>query len=194
MAQFKAFAAGVEVNGETVFSVVDGMGAFKAMALSVLAQNGIAQPQAGQWYSQQAWLDSFRAISEKVGPGTLFLIGRKIPENAQFPPGIDSIEKALQAIDVAYHMNHRLSGEQLFDPQTGVMKEGIGHYKYAQLERKKARITCNNPYPCDFDKGIIDAMAKRFKPSASVLVKVSHDDSAPCRKKGADSCTYSVEW
>ena len=194
MAQFKAFVQGVEVNGETVYAIVDGMGNFKATALRILADNGIDQPQPGHWYSQQAWLDSFLAISKRIGPATLFVIGQKIPENAQFPPALDTIEKALQGIDVAYHMNHRLSGEVLFNPATGQMKEGIGHYSFRSTAATKAEMLCNNPYPCEFDKGIIDAMVRRFKPATSVLAEVVHDDKAPCRNKGADSCTYLVSW
>ncbi|HLA83665.1 MAG TPA: hypothetical protein VJL29_02640 [Thermoguttaceae bacterium] len=194
MAQFVAFKPNVEVNGETVFAVVDGMGLFKSRALQILAQNGIVDPKPGRWYSQQAWLDSFRVISETIGSLTLCAIGRKIPENANFPTDIDSIETALASIDVAYHMNHRLVGKCLFDPRTGKMSEGIGHYRYDKMGNKKVRMTCNNPYPCEFDRGIIEAMAQRFKPAGCLFVSVKHDDDASCRKKGADSCTYHVEW
>ncbi|MBN1588084.1 MAG: hypothetical protein JW888_01060 [Pirellulales bacterium] len=194
MAQFEAFAEGVEVNGETVYAVVDGMGMFKTRALKILAENGISEPVAGKWYPQQAWLDSFRIISQTIGSVTLAAIGRKIPENAHFPPGLDSIEEALKSIDVAYHLNHRLGTERLFDPRTGKMKEGIGHYGYEKVEKNKVKMVCNNPYPCDFDRGIIEAMAIRFKPSGCLFLQVKHDDTAPCRKKGADSCTYYVEW
>jgi len=179
MAQFKAFSPTVQVNGETVLSVVEGLGAFKPTALQILADNGIKDPQPGQWYSQQAWLDAFKTISEKLGQVTLYSIGLKIPETAKFPPAIDSIEKALASIDVAYHMNHRM-GE-------------IGNYKYEATGEKSARMVCTNPYPCDFDRGIIEAVAKRFRPKGA-LVRVKHDDSAPCRKQGAESCTYLIEW
>jgi len=194
MAQFIAFAEGVEVNGETVFAVVDGMGVFRAKALEILARNGISEPMPGRWYSQQAWLDSFRVISETIGMVTLYAIGKKIPENARFPRDLDTIEKALAGIDVAYHMNHRLDGKVLFDPRTREMREGIGHYGYEKLANAKVRMTCNNPYPCDFDRGIIEAMAQRFRPIGCLFVSVRHDDLAPCRKKGDDSCTYYVEW
>jgi hypothetical protein len=179
MAQFKAFASGVQVNGETVYSIIDGMGAFKQSALKILAQNNIADPKPGQWYSQQDWLNAFKTISDTIGSQTLFMIGKKIPENAKFPPEIDHIEKALGAIDVAYHMNHRF-GE-------------IGTYGFKKTGDHTATMVCKNPYPCDFDRGIVTAMATRFKPAGSMPV-VTHDDGAPCRKKGADSCTYHVKW
>ena len=179
MAQFKAYSEKVEVNGETVLSVVDGMGAMKSMALTILEKNGIKDPEPGQWFKQQSWLNAFKQISESVGANTLSQIGQKIPENAQFPPDIDSIEKALAVVDVAYHMNHR-NGE-------------IGHYNYKGNGGGKGVMECVNPYPCDFDRGIIVAMARRFAPNVA-SVRVAHDDSKPCRKKGAESCTYTVSW
>ena len=179
MAQFKAYSANVEVNGETVLSVVDGMGAMKTMALGILEKNGIKDPKPGQWFKQQAWLNAFKQISNSIGPNTLSQIGQKIPENAQFPPSIDTIEKALSAIDVAYHMNHR-GGE-------------IGHYNCAADGHNKATLVCANPYPCDFDRGIIVAMARRFGPKGG-NVQVTHDDTKPCRKSGGESCTYHVGW
>jgi len=79
MAHFKAFAPGVEVNGESVLSIVDGMGQFRPLAVQILAQNHIVDPKPGQWYPQQAWLEAFKTISEKVGVRTLISIGHAIP-------------------------------------------------------------------------------------------------------------------
>jgi hypothetical protein len=125
-------------------------------------------------------LDSLQEISLKIGPKSLFAIGKAIPSNAQFPPDINTIEKALASIDIAYHMNHK-NGE-------------IGHYKLIKAEGRTAKMVCDNPYPCDFDRGIIEAMAQKFKPADSIMAFVEHDDTQPCRKKGADSCTYLITW
>ena len=180
MTQFKAFASGVEVNGETVLSVIDGMGTFRESALKTLAEHNIVNPQPGKWYLQQSWLDAFKAISERQGGTTLLAIGRKIPENAQWPPEIDALEKALASVDVAYHMNHR-GGE-------------IGNYRFDKTGDKSGKMICNNPYPCEFDRGIVDAVARKFKPQGVAMVNVVHDNSKPCRKNGADSCTYLITW
>lgn len=179
MTQFIAFAPNVEVAGQAVLSVVDGMGVMKVLATQMLERHGIRNPEPGLWYPQQPWLDTFREIADQVGPNTVYQIGVKIPENATFPPEIDSIEKALASIDVAYHMNHR-DGE-------------IGHYHYTKTGDRSAKMICPNPYPCEFDRGIISAMCRKFKP-AEAVVYVTHDDSQACRKKGGESCTYKVSW
>jgi len=167
------------VNGQTVLSVVDGMGAFKDEALLILDRHGVKQPQASGWYPQQAWLKAFEEIYKRIGVNTLYRIGLSIPKNAKFPPGIDSVEKALATIDVAYHMNHR-GGE-------------IGRYAYEKTGERQGVMVCRNPYPCDFDRGLVEAVAERFKPKGA-FVKVRHDASKPCRKQSGDSCTYAISW
>ncbi len=179
MAQFKAFSPKVEVLGEVVLSLVNVMGAFKGISLEVLKDNGIVDPQPDRWYSQQAWLDSFKVIAEKVGPNTLYQVGRQIPQQYEYPPGTDSIETVMTDLDGAYLATHR-GGE-------------VGHYRYRVLGLNIGQMTCDNPYPCDFDRGIILALAQHFEPPGS-LVDVRHEEDAPCKKQGANSCVYTVTW
>ncbi|MBI2420367.1 MAG: hypothetical protein HYV28_21105 [Ignavibacteriales bacterium] len=179
MSAYKAFSTNVEVNGETVISVVEGMGAFKATALRILEDNGISNPGPGKWYPQQAWLDSFEQIAKKVGQATLEQIGMKIPENAIFPPDINNLDKALAAIDVAYHMNHR-GGE-------------IGNYKFEKTGNNEIKLICKNPYPCNFDKGIVHSMVNKFK-NPGGTVNIIHSDSDDCRNNGDNSCTFFIKY
>ena len=194
MVQFKAYDQQVEVLGQAVLSVVDGMGAFKTLSYGLLEQHGMKNPRPDLWYSQQAWLDTFKAISEKVGPSLLFLIGQKIPETAKWPPDVKELHDALASIDIAYHMNHRLMGKVLLDPATNIMTEGIGHYQYHKVGEKEAKMVCDNPYPCEFDRGIIEAATMKFKPQNAKFTLVKHADNEHCRKTGANSCTYFVTW
>jgi hypothetical protein len=190
--QFKSFEPGIEVNGQTILSVVKGASVFEQTARKFLANNGLAdvKDRGDAWYPQQAWLDTFAEIQNTVGRQTVFLIGKKIPESAEFPPHIKTIEDALASINIAYHMNHRKGAQVMFNPATGSMLEGIGHYGYKPDGERRAVLQCENPYPCNFDRGIITTMALRFCDSAVV----EHDNSAPCRDKGDASCTYRVRW
>ena len=179
MALFKAYDPKVEVNGETVLSVIDGLGSFQQIAMNILKESGIENPTAGQWYLQQSWLDCFKTISEKLGPATLEKIGETIPRNAKWPPMVNSIDTALGSIDMAYHMNHR-NGE-------------IGKYQFKKTGETAAEILCTNPYPDPFDHGIISSAAKKFaKPGEKVVVKIN--EKVPTRTKGAESTLFIVTW
>ncbi|MDR3419000.1 MAG: hypothetical protein P4L83_22735 [Nevskia sp.] len=193
MTQFKAIKPNVEVNGQTVLSVANALGAMKDTGLRFLREANLNDVKENGWYSQQDWLNAFEKIANKIGNTTLKVIGASIPDNARFPPEINDIHKALAAIDVAYHMNHRIGGKVMFDPSTGILLEGIGHYRYTRVSDREAHIRCDNPYPCAFDRGLIEKMAKRFKPAATATVKVEHDESK-CRAKGGESCLYRVTW
>ncbi|QQR42779.1 hypothetical protein JKA73_27480 [Myxococcus xanthus] len=67
----------------------------------------------------------------------------------------------------------------------------MGHCHFHPVEgRDEARRVLDNPYPCRFDMGLVKGMAQRFAPEATL----THDTSAGCRQKGANSCTYLVLW
>ncbi len=151
---------------------------FRNNAIAILKKNGIDDPEPGKWYKQQDWLNAFKEISIKVGESTLNNIGKKIPENARWPPEIDTIEKGLASIDMAYHMNHR-NGD-------------IGNYEFVKAGEREAKLVCDNPYPCAFDKGLIQAVARKFAPK-NIVVRIDHDANG-CRNKGGQSCTYMVSW
>ncbi len=197
--QYRAFEPGIEVNGQTVNSIVDGFRFFKEVPSRILLAEGIGKqgarglvevdPEA--WYSQEAWLRAFERIHKEMGRPNLFAIGLRIPENAKFPPTITDIHKAIASVDVAYHMNHRKHGRVMFDASKATMTEGIGHYGYEPVAGKSMIVSrCQNPYPCDFDRGILTAMARKFERAASV----THVADEPCRERGAESCTYHVTW
>lgn len=196
--QFVPFAPDVEVNGQTVWSVVAAFAFDRRIPSRFLVEQGIGSLGADDlvqlapdgWYSQAAWLRAFQKISEHIGANVLFAIGKRIPENAQFPDWAKDIETGIRSIDVAYHLNHRRQGRPLFEPETGSMREGIGHYGFEQVGARRVRSRCENPYPCDFDLGILTAIARRFERTSYV----AHLDEQQCRKHGAEACTYEVTW
>lgn len=195
MAEFKAFAEHIEVNATTVLSFIYSMKRGQDKRLALLEKHGIT-PEEGGWYPQQKWLDAFQELSQTVGDMNLLLIGMAIIENAEFPP-FNSLKEGLQAIDVAYHMNHRnQDGQPLFNPDTGEKLEGIGCYdlQYYNEEEQTAIMYCRNPYPSKFDQGIITALCRRVRPDSIKTIDVRPDLDKERRPKGGDSCTFIINW
>lgn len=198
--QIQGISRDIEVNGETLGAFVDAFRQYPSVVTKYLVKYEFLAPSntnAGdidraKWYPLDTWLSAFNAIAKEVGSNSLYAIGKKVPENVVFPPDqISDIHAALRSIDVAYHLNHRKKGVVMFNLQTGEMVEGIGHMVYRPMnDDRMAILECDDPYPCEFDRGVISTMAAKFEQGA----KAFHDNEKPCRKKGGASCTYVVQW
>jgi hypothetical protein len=148
------------------------------------------RPYDRDWFPLEQNLKILRAIGQRLGDAALFKIGFSVPQKAAFPTNIRDVPQALAGLDVAFHMNHRRSGTVMYDPLVGEMLDGIGHYRSQPLDGRNVATTSTGPYPCEFDRGVVAGVAGRFERASRVV----HDDRAPCRKSGADSCTYIVTW
>lgn len=183
MAAYEAFDRNVEIRGQTVLTIVEeAMGRFsesyRTRALEALAEEGISDPNPDDWYSQQAWLSAFETIAEDLQPHVLDRLGEQLPTVADWPNEYSSVPEGLRSIDEAYQRNHR-GGE-------------IGSYRFEQIDEESGTITCNNPYPCPFDRGLIRGVAQQY---ASVDAFVFLEETgATCRRNGDDTCTYTVYW
>lgn len=166
------------VLGAGIAAIIEGMGGFKSRAKKILAENGLPEElQSDQWYSLEDVSKSLHTIADKIGPSTLLQIGRKIPEFAAFPPGIDTMDKALHAISVGYGMNHKGTD--------------IGSYKVIKISDKEYAVDCDALYPCEVDRGFLETMVKNYKLS-NVHASVKHDSTDPCRKRGDKHCHYRI--
>jgi hypothetical protein len=190
MPRYVAFRPGILVLGESVLGVTHAMGRYAVLAENALSRQGIKSVQPEGWYPQQAFLNAFREVAFEIGENTLFAMGKKVTDRAEIPPFITTIEEALARIDAAYHASHRDEAGLLFDPATGEMREGIGHYAFRREGPRAGVMVCDTPYPSEFDRGVVTGVARRFRPDANVVI----DESKPSRKRGGDSCSYLVSW
>jgi predicted hydrocarbon binding protein len=182
MANYEPFEAGVEVNGQTILSVVKGAGVvspvFERKAQEFLSNHGIDDPQPGEWYPQADYLAAFEQIERDGGAQLLTNIGREIPKMADWPEGVASVAGGLESINRAYQMNHR-GGE-------------IGSYRFEATGSRSGVVYCENPYPCLFDQGIVEGVVSEFGGTDASL---SLDETGShCRSDGADECQYTIEW
>ncbi|HEU4964394.1 MAG TPA: hypothetical protein VFV52_11175 [Bacilli bacterium] len=146
--------AKTEAHGSSVQNIVEGCGVFQRRVKTMLAERGISEIDSNNWYDLEVVLSVTEELASSVGPNVLVEIGKYAPKNAQFPPEIDSFEKALSTLDVAYKMNHR--------------NGNIGEYKVVQEDAKTFKVTCDTPYPSKFNLGLLRGLARKFNSFARI--------------------------
>lgn len=183
MATYETFDSNVEINGKTVYTIVEeAMGlfsdAYRNRALDALAEEGISEPAPEEWYPQQSWLNAFEKIANDLQPHVLDRLGEALPDVAAWPNDFDTVPAGLQSIGDAYERNHR-GGD-------------IGSYEFEIIDERTGNVTCNNPYPCQFDRGLIRGVAQKYAPGDSFVFV--EETGETCRRDGDDTCTYTVHW
>lgn len=169
------FAADATVSGGNILSMLAAMGPFRRRGEQILEENGIPPVEVEGWYPLGAYVAALRAIGQKMGPNTLFQIGRQIPNHVPLPPGIDTFEKVLASFGMAFDMNHR--GAQ------------PGTITYQMHSGRTGTIVTGTPYPCDFDRGVIIGF---FQKLLSTRVAVEPMEGEPCKARGGETCSYGV--
>jgi hypothetical protein len=191
--------SGIEVSGRVIPAALEAFGDFTVLAGQLLMANGVGKPDRSGfirvdtegWYPLDGYLKTYQEIVQQFGPKMVRKLGGAQARHALFPPTIVDITTAMQSMDVGFHMNHRQHGRIMFDGITGVILEGIGHYHCVQaLGQKRIQMRCDNPYPCAFDQGFLEELARRFIPQA----RLEHETPSNCRSKGAPCCTYLLTW
>jgi hypothetical protein len=188
----KPLDSNVEISGEVVMVVVGAMKAATWLAEGILRNHGIDDPQPDRWYDRQAWLGVLHEIRDQVGALTLRRVGMSMFEDADWSPETTDAHAALGSLDVAYHEVHRRHSVPFYDAETETIRPGIGNYAYTATGDKSGTIVCTDPYPCEFDIGLVQRAVSCFGTPVA-FVKVSHDGTA-CREKGDEACTYLVSW
>ncbi|MDI3281929.1 hypothetical protein [Polyangium sp. 15x6] len=184
-------------SGAIITSYLDAFKAFPDAPQAVFAKYGLGRVgPSGEFEILPACpLDKVIAAMNElftvIGPQKGFEMGAQVVNHAAVPPGATSdIVTALQTFDAGYHLNHLEDGVPMFDPQTGTMRDGIGHYKCVSSSRHRAVMEVDSPYNCDLDRGIIQAWARRFERTALI----THLEPTVCRKTRAPRCRYEVSW
>jgi len=175
---FRASSPKDRILGASIEAYLSALGLSRRRGAQVLADEGIPSVESGKWYPWQAYLNAQRYIYEKVGPHTVGRIGRKLVEGASFPADIDGIHAALSTLDRDYHQRHR--------------GQDVGSFRYERTGERSGRMTIRNPYPCELDRNVIEALCQRFRPADAPVVHVRHQEG--CRNQGASECVIQVHW
>ena len=158
---------------------LEGIGAVPEDVNRLWQATGLPEVSSDCWYSVRTYLAFLERVAQVFGSDAMQSMGRAIPGSSKFPPQVESLAEALSTLDVAYQVNHR----------GGV----IGRYHCADVGPGRALMICENPYPCDLDRGILESLVARFQ-ATGVRGSVTHLDGRGCRKAGAWACPFEVRW
>ena len=193
---------GVEVNGGVIGGLVATVtmpDARDRIVTDILKRHGIqsgtVDPNA--WYPFAILEQMFALLQDNGLHGILRQFGKNTIDAIAWPPHVNSFEAAFCSIDTAYHMHHRRNGKPLFEPATGSIIEGnIGHCVLVPLVpgQRRAVYFCGSYYPEEFDIGMAQTIARKFKPDGALAVRITPDDSRPRKRRGGTSTTYQIEW
>ena len=163
------------VRGGNILSMLAAMGPFRRRGETILEENGLTEVNAEGWYPLAAYVRALDAIQERMGPNTLYQIGRQIPRHVVLPPGIDSFEKVLASFGQAFDLNHRGWPE--------------GAIAYRAHSERSGTVVSATPYPCEFDRGVIQGF---FQLLLGTRVNVEHNPREGCKSEGGACCTHRV--
>ncbi len=161
------------VRGGVILSALAAMGPFRRRGELALAEQGIDAVDVEEWYPLGSYLEALEAIGERMGPNTLFQVGRQIPNHVALPPGLDSFASALAAFGTLYGSSHR-----------GVPDGAIRH---EMLTDRSGRIISATQYPSGLDRGVIVGLFQQV-----LGVRVVVEDDGERGKEHGGCCAYLV--
>ncbi|MFC7141028.1 hypothetical protein ACFQMA_14480 [Halosimplex aquaticum] len=171
--------AEMDVAGEFVAAVVEGVEKFSADAREpaqrAFRDRDLATARPGEWYPLSSYVHAVEAVHGLVGDHAVHALGQRIARAVAFPEGVESVPDALDALDDVCRDRHR-GGD-------------VGGYAFRQIGDEDGRIECHTPYPCAFDRGVVEGTAVAHADGFVCVCEVG-----ACRAEGADRCTYDVSW
>jgi len=170
-----------EIRGSIILTTIEALEGYADNGKRILAELGIKDLQAEQWYPQQAYIDFFESLRQRTGPSTLFVIGKRIAEIVTFPPQINSLEKLLRQLNYFYQQDRRHC-----NPDEG--------WRYESTGARSATMTIVSPYPDDYERGVLEGFVRKFKPTDSYGIRVLYDETKPRNDHQGGSTTLLVTW
>jgi hypothetical protein len=181
MAEYRVSSPDVEMLGGMILSLWSAFpDGFESLAAQIMEKHGISNVAPENWHRFQHVLDALREIEQQYGTDILYQTGIRAAEKAPVPSEVDTLKKCLHGLNVTSSRFHR-GGE-------------IGGYEVRETEErgvKKYFITVSTPYPCSLTRGYLEGFTKRFGHEAKEVI-IRHDELTPCRRQGAETCTYVI--
>ncbi len=135
--------------------------AIKAFAMGIseglkplLAKYGFDKIEDQGWYERRSFLAMLEEAKQSSPRFDLISVGLQIARLAPYPPGIDSVESALQSLDQGYRAGHQN------------LPEGDG-WGYQRVSGNVYLAIDRTPYPSNFSYGVVFGTVEMFAPEGA---------------------------
>lgn len=183
MAEYKASSPNTELLGGMIYSLWGAFPeGFQSLIKKILVKHGVADVNPQDWYRLQPVLDALKEIESTFGHHLMWQVGEQAATRAPLPPEINSFMACLFALNQTIQKIHRGGDPGGYEVKQEELPGGIVRY----------RVVASTPFPCSLTRGYLEGFARRFGSVDAKEVLVRHDDESPCRRQGADTCTYFV--
>jgi hypothetical protein len=181
MREFECADETITVGQGVVEAFIDAFGPHRARGEQVVRRH-LGVDEVGADTDQRVpvvrLFGAMAELQDQFGGRFMRQVGSFVFDKAVFPPGIDTLGKGMSVINDAYYMNHSENAAGR-----------IGGYRWQAAAGREGTMLCDGPYPCAFDLGIVDTIARRFELTA----KVFHETGS-CRARGDAACFFGVRW
>jgi len=161
----------MQVNGAYMMGVIDSLEEVHVRPFR--EKHGLTEIDPQQWYPAQQIVDFYADIEKNGNMFDLIAIGMKAVEHVEYPPQVDTLEKALGMATEMHKGGWR-------DGNPGeLLVEFIGD--------RHVRLTFEDlPLPIDLVYGLCYGTIKRFAPSGSIITVR--------REKIDDAYLFDLQW
>ncbi|MCF6242497.1 MAG: hypothetical protein L3J74_14255 [Bacteroidales bacterium] len=180
---FKSYEPEVEVNGQIIENFQNGLPAhLKPKIKEILSTHNLSDANSEVWFLEQDWLNALKKIKEKYGDNMFYDFAYQMQEQVKYQEHINRLELALMFLNMYQHEHHR-GGE-------------VGKYTLTAFDEgaNKASIECKTVYPDDYNRAIITALSKYFKPEGALVIFVRENQLLPMRSNGDEQTTFNITW
>lgn len=147
----------LKVDGSIVNNIIQGSLLYDSSLAKTLNEFELHKMNPNKWYPIHRIEEIFSYFEEHYNDELFSYIGQWVPVNCQFPDNIDTFEKSLLNLNVAYHLNHSHASAGYYE----VFKDGPNEYT----------VICNTPfYPYAFNYGIIKGLALKYNIEAQTTI------------------------
>lgn len=165
--------------GEWVESLPE---AIRPKAELLLRETGLEPGLREGWHPLEPILEWLDRLLAEFGEEPVRLLGRRYLQQTRLPPRLESFERALQTLEITFHLNHR-GGD-------------VGVCLFRFRGPRQGELSIQSPYPCPFVVGLLEALGERFLPEGTPPLRIQRRDLPPQvgLEEGPPMLAFHLAW